>query len=90
MEGVLEIKIGRNNDFKEYILYQNSQVVLRFASAYGFRNIQNLVRKVKKKTGKSEYHFVEVMACPSVNYIKLDFLCFFIGLYKRWWTIKIK
>jgi iron only hydrogenase large subunit-like protein len=37
--------------------------VLNFASAYGFRNIQNLVRKVK--LGKCEYHFVEIMACPS-------------------------
>lgn len=38
-------------------------VLLSFASAYGFRNIQNLVQKLKR--GKSPYHFVEVMACPS-------------------------
>jgi len=36
---------------------------LRFASAYGFRNIQNLVRKIK--SSNSPYHYVEVMACPS-------------------------
>lgn len=29
---------------------------------YGFRNLQNLVRKIK--LGKGDYHFVEVMACP--------------------------
>jgi iron only hydrogenase large subunit-like protein len=37
--------------------------VLKFASAYGFRNIQNLVRKVK--SNNSPYHYIEVMACPS-------------------------
>jgi iron only hydrogenase large subunit-like protein len=38
-------------------------VVLRFAIANGFRNIQNLVQKLKRS--KSNYHFVEIMACPS-------------------------
>lgn len=33
-----------------------------FARAYGFRNIQNVVRRLKN--GKSHYHFVELMACP--------------------------
>jgi iron only hydrogenase large subunit-like protein len=33
------------------------------ALAYGFRNIQNIVQKVKR--GKCQYHFVEIMACPS-------------------------
>jgi iron only hydrogenase large subunit-like protein len=37
--------------------------VLRFALAYGFRNIQNVVRQIKQ--GKSAYDFVEIMACPS-------------------------
>jgi iron only hydrogenase large subunit-like protein len=35
---------------------------LRFAVANGFRNIQNLVQKMKR--GRCEYDFVEVMACP--------------------------
>lgn len=38
-------------------------MLLRFAIANGFRNIQNLVQKLKR--GKSNYHYVEVMACPS-------------------------
>ena len=38
-------------------------MVLRFAAAYGFRNIQNLVQKLKR--GRCPYHYVEVMACPS-------------------------
>ena len=53
----------RNKDFKEVTLESNGQILLKFALAYGFRNIQNLVQKVKR--GKSPYHFVEVMACPA-------------------------
>eukprot|EP00124_Ichthyophonus_hoferi_P004517 Ihof_evm2s508 gene=Ihof_evmTU2s508 len=56
-------KAGRNKDFNEAILEVDGKVVLRFASAYGFRNIQNLVQKIKRS--KSPYDFVEVMACPS-------------------------
>lgn len=44
-------------------LEKDGKVLLCFASTYGFRNIQNLVQKLKR--GKSPYHFVEVMACPS-------------------------
>lgn len=36
---------------------------LKFALCYGFRNLQNIVRKIKSK--KCDYDFVEVMACPS-------------------------
>lgn len=53
----------RNKDFQEVSLEKDGVVLLCFASAYGFRNIQNLVQKLKR--GKSPYHFVEVMACPS-------------------------
>ncbi|KAF4706094.1 hypothetical protein FOZ63_029088 [Perkinsus olseni] len=34
----------------------------RVARAYGFRNVQNIVRRVKKRG--FDYDFVEVMACP--------------------------
>lgn len=53
----------RNKDFQETTLEKDGVPVLCFASTYGFRNIQNLVQKLKR--GKSPYHFVEVMACPS-------------------------
>ena len=53
----------RNKDFQEVTLEKDGVVLLNFAIAYGFRNIQNLVQKLKR--GKSPYHFVEVMACPS-------------------------
>ncbi|RIA97759.1 cytosolic Fe-S cluster assembly factor NARFL-like protein [Glomus cerebriforme] len=61
-QGVI-VKIGRNKDFKEVTLEIDGKPVLKFASAYGFRNIQNLVRKIK--SSNSPYHYVEVMACPS-------------------------
>lgn len=67
----LEYKNLRNPDFKEVILEKNGQVLLRFAIANGFRNIQNLVQKLKR--GKSTYHFVEVMACPSGKFVLLSF-----------------
>lgn len=37
--------------------------MLKFAAAYGFRNIQNVVQKLKR--GRCNYHYIEVMACPS-------------------------
>lgn len=53
----------RNKDFQEVTLERDGEVLLHFALAYGFRNIQNLVQKLKR--GKCPYHYVEVMACPS-------------------------
>ncbi|XP_067621138.1 probable cytosolic Fe-S cluster assembly factor GI11683 [Eurosta solidaginis] len=61
--GELNYKSLRNPDFREISLERNGQSVLKFAIANGFRNIQNLVQKLKR--GKTPYHFVEVMACPS-------------------------
>ncbi|XP_044271400.1 probable cytosolic Fe-S cluster assembly factor CPIJ010948 [Tribolium madens] len=59
----LEYHNLRNPDFREVILEKEGKVLLRFAIANGFRNIQNLVQKLKR--GKSQYHYVEIMACPS-------------------------
>lgn len=47
----------------EVTLERDGQVALRFAVVNGFRNIQNLVQKLKK--GKCPYQYVEVMACPA-------------------------
>jgi iron only hydrogenase large subunit-like protein len=47
---------------KECVLEQNGKVILRFAAAYGFRNIQNIIRNIKR--GKCDYDYVEIMACP--------------------------
>ena len=59
----LTYKTLRNRDFQEVTLEHDGKTVLKFALAYGFRNIQNLVQKLKRN--KCPYHFVEVMACPS-------------------------
>lgn len=77
----------RNPDFQEAILEKDGQVVLRFAIANGFRNIQNLVQKLKR--GKSPYDFVEIMACPSGkivnaptnNYFLFLFSCFYLEIF---------
>ena len=60
----LEYVQGRNKDLKEVIIKDGQgKTVLKFAQAYGFRNIQNIMRKIKQ--GKCDYDYVELMACPS-------------------------
>ena len=53
-------RAGRNPDVREATLEVDGRVVLKVGVANGFRNIQNLIRKLKT----SDLHFVEVMACP--------------------------
>lgn len=60
---IYNIACNRNVDMKEATLEVDGVVVLRFAIANGFRNIQNLVQKLKSK--RCPYDYVEVMACPS-------------------------
>lgn len=54
---------GRNADFREATLEAGPGRRLRFALAYGFRNIQAIVQRLRR--GRCEFDFVEVMACPS-------------------------
>ena len=68
----LEFKNLRNPDFKEAVLEKEGKVLLRFSIANGFRNIQNLVQKLKR--GKSVYDYVEVMACPTGMFRGHNFL----------------
>lgn len=58
----VEFRSLRNPDFQEAILRKDGETLLTFAIANGFRNIQNLVQKLKR--GKCPYDYVEVMACP--------------------------
>lgn len=51
------------NQYKLLNLQVEGKTVLKFALCYGFRNLQNVVRKLK--IGKSDYHYLEIMACPS-------------------------
>ena len=57
--------IRRNKDFLETVLKdeETGEVKLRFAKAYGFRSIQNLVTRMKARKGV-QFDYIEVMACP--------------------------
>jgi len=61
--GPLQYQQGRNADYKEVVLEVGGEEVLRFALAYGFRNIQGVMGKMRR--GKCSVQFVEIMACPS-------------------------
>jgi len=53
----LSVKMVRNSDYEEYTLLEEgdnegeSKVVFKGAKCYGFRNLQNIVRKVGKERG---------------------------------------
>lgn len=57
----ISYKVGKNKDLKECFLEVDGKKVLHFVQCYGFRNIQNIVRKYKT----NGIHYVEIMACPS-------------------------
>jgi iron only hydrogenase large subunit-like protein len=61
--GPLPFRQGRNSDVWHLALEVNGETVLRFGACYGFRNVQEVVRKTKRQTLALD--FVEVMACPS-------------------------
>eukprot|EP01147_Barroeca_monosierra_P000036 gene36-3432_t len=58
----IEMKTRRGEDYKDTQVFVNDKVVLRFATAYGFRNIQNMVRRLRQQ--KCPYQYIEIMACP--------------------------
>jgi len=64
----LEFQTKQNEDMREVTLknHETQKTLLKFTAAYGFRNIQNVIRKVSKAGGSEgrESHFVEIMACP--------------------------
>lgn len=53
----------KNSDIREAFVEKDGEQVLSVAIVNGFRNIQNLVQKMKRK--KRTYDYVEIMACPS-------------------------
>lgn len=54
----------KNSDMREAILQDTEgRTLLKIAIANGFRNIQNVVQRMKRK--KCLYDYIEVMACPS-------------------------
>ena len=48
---------------REVELKIEGEVKLKFLLAYGFRNVQNVTRALKREPNK--WDFVEMMACPS-------------------------
>jgi iron only hydrogenase large subunit-like protein len=61
----IEYVVGRNDDFAELSVRGGDDrpcKKLKFARAYGFRNIQSVMMKMKTK--RCSYDFVEIMACP--------------------------
>ena len=59
----LEYKTLTNADMREVELKIEGEVKLKFLLAYGFRNVQNVTRALKREPNK--WDFVEMMACPS-------------------------
>lgn len=49
----LETKVIRGEDYSEAILRLGTKIVFRGAKCYGFRNLQNVVRKVGRESGIS-------------------------------------
>mmetsp|Transcript_131564 Transcript_131564/g.262531 ORF Transcript_131564/g.262531 Transcript_131564/m.262531 type:complete len:606 (-) Transcript_131564:8-1825(-) len=66
----LEFRTVLNQDMKEVQLLDSGstqRVLLKFTAAHGFRNIQNIVRRITKPStdpNRDCGHFVEIMACP--------------------------
>jgi len=58
----ISYSITKNSDFLDINL-KDSQKAGRFAIVNGFRNIQTVVQRLKRKALK--YDYIEVMACPS-------------------------
>jgi iron only hydrogenase large subunit-like protein len=48
---------------------ESVEPVLKFATAYGFKNVQTVLQSLSKKTSslekRSDCHYIEIMACPS-------------------------
>lgn len=61
----IEVRNTRRRDLQDMLLISNNsnEVLMKFGLASGFQNIQNIVRQLK--TGKSEYSYIELMACPT-------------------------
>lgn len=71
----LDFKTKQNDDMREVILEDQltKKILMRFTAAYGFRNIQNVIRRSIKASETADgsnpsfgpfCDFVEIMACP--------------------------
>lgn len=56
-------KASRSGDMKSVTVKSaDGTKQLRFATAYGFRSLQSILRKMRR--GESEFDYIELMACP--------------------------
>lgn len=63
MEEVAMEKVSRSGDVRSItVKSEDGKRQLRFGTAYGFRSLQSVLRKVRQ--GKCEYDYIELMACP--------------------------
>jgi iron only hydrogenase large subunit-like protein len=54
--------VSKNKDLHEVLLKDsNGKVQLRFVAAHGFRDVQNILKRLKRG---EKIDFVEMMACP--------------------------
>uniref|UniRef100_A0A915I5Z8 Iron hydrogenase large subunit C-terminal domain-containing protein n=1 Tax=Romanomermis culicivorax TaxID=13658 RepID=A0A915I5Z8_ROMCU len=58
----IPLSFSKNKDFREATLTLDGKCVLKMAYCYGFRNLQNIVQKLRR--GKCSFDYVEAMACP--------------------------
>ena len=61
LEGALPWQEGRNTDLRSVAVTVDGTTVLSVATAYGFRNIQTVMTRMK--TGRCTWDYVEAMAC---------------------------
>jgi iron only hydrogenase large subunit-like protein len=55
--------VTRSGDVRSITVQsEDGSKVLRFGTAYGFRSLQSVLRKMRR--GECEYDYVELMACP--------------------------
>ncbi|CAD5217633.1 unnamed protein product [Bursaphelenchus okinawaensis] len=59
---LVDVQTESQNDLERYTINMKNGETLTLVKAYGFRNIQNLVRRITQ--GRHEVDYVEVMACP--------------------------
>ena len=56
-------------DKNSEVLEVDSEPKFRVGKVYGFRHIQNMVRKMKSGKGE-KFNYIEVMACPGGRHFK--------------------
>ncbi|KAI0564474.1 Iron hydrogenase large subunit [Gracilaria domingensis] len=59
---IITEKASRSGDLRTATVSNKGGESLTFATAYGFRCLQTILRKIRQ--GQCKYHYIELMACP--------------------------